>query len=340
MTPVRVAVAGAGNFGRNHLRNLRELPGVELVAAVDTDPDRATAAAEDYGCEALTDLNALRGRVDAAIVAVPTTAHAAAAVPLLEAGIDVLVEKPIAATLADAEKIAEAARGNGRIVQIGHLERFNPAVEALQSMVTLPLFFEVHRMSIFSQRSLDVDVVLDLMVHDLEVILSLVDEMPVEIRAAGLAILSQRVDIANVRLAFANGCVANLTASRVSTERIRKLRIFQPGQYISLDYQKQEAAVFTVGETVEPGSDVPTVAVSETEERRIDLDLLTPRKEEPLRAELQHFVDCVRTRSEPRVGPRSATRALAVALEILDRIKEHLDVVAGTLAAHHGTGRA
>ena len=316
----RVAVIGAGAFGNNHLRVLRDLPQAELVAAVDRDESRARAASAAYGCEALTDPAALKGRIDAAVVAVPTTAHAEVALPLLTAGIDVLVEKPIAPDLATGRKLDETASAHGRILQVGHLERFNPAVEALTSKLTVPLFFEVHRLNLFSPRSLDVDVVLDLMIHDIDVVLSMTRAMPDEIRAAGVAILSKNVDIANVRLAFANGCVANLTASRVSTERVRKLRLFQPNQYISLDYQKQEAAVFTVGDAAGV-------------EREIGFDLLAPAKAEPLKLELESFLESVVTRRPPRVQAADAIRALEVSLAILDRIEEHLELVASTLSS-------
>jgi len=331
MSRIRLAVVGAGAFGRNHLRVLRELDSAELVAAVDSDPGRAAAAAREFGCEALSDYRALAGRVDAAVVAVPTTAHAAVAVPLLEAGIDVLVEKPIAPDLDSAQRMAAAAQSRGRILQVGHLERYNPAVEAVQKILTTPLFFEIHRMSVFSPRSLDVDVVLDLMIHDIDIVLAMTGAMPEEIRAVGLAILSHKVDIANVRLAFANGCVANLTASRVSTEKVRKVRIFQPSQYISLDYQKREAAVFTVGEKGQFPPDAMTAELG-LGDRQIGFDLLTPDKQEPLRAELADFVECVSRRSAPRVLADDAIRALEVSLAILGRIEEHLQLVSRTLS--------
>jgi predicted dehydrogenase len=314
MSRVRVAVIGAGAFGRNHLRVLRGLDGVELAGVADRDPARAEAAAAEFGCPALRDPTG----IDAAIVAIPTTAHAEVTIPLLEAGVDVLVEKPIASDLASARQISDAATRNNRILQVGHLERFNPAVEALTRAVTVPLFFEVHRLNVFSPRSLDVDVVLDLMIHDLDIVLSMTGTMPDEIRAAGLAILTEKVDIANVRLAFANGCVANFTASRVSTERVRKLRLFQPGQYVSLDYQKQEAAIFSVS--------------GEVPDKQIDFELLAPPKAEPLRVELESFIECVRTRRPPRVGAEDGIRALQVSLGILDKIEEHLQIVASTLS--------
>jgi len=235
---------------------------------------------------------------------------------LIEAGIDVLVEKPIAADLASARRLVEAAESRGRVLQVGHLERFNPAVTALTGLVRLPLFFEVHRLSPFTPRSLDVDVVLDLMIHDIDVVLSLVGLMPEEIHAAGISILTPKVDIANVRLAFPNGCVANLTASRVSTERVRKLRLFQPHQYISIDYARQ---------------DVFSLAV--TPDRGISSNPVPVEKDEPLRLELESFFDCVETRAAPRVGGRDACRALEVALAIAARIEEHSRIVAKTLAS-------
>ena len=331
MSRVRVAVVGTGAFGRNHLRVLRELETVELVAAVDSDPGRAGAAAAEFGCQGLSDFRELTGRVDAAVVAVPTIAHAAVAIPLLEAGIDVLVEKPIAPDLESARRMADTAARYGRILQVGHLERYNPAVEAVQKILTTPLFFEIHRMSVFSPRSLDVDVVLDLMIHDIDIVLSMTGAMPEEIRAVGLAILSHKVDIASVRLAFANGCVANLTASRVSTERVRKVRIFQPNQYISLDYQKREAAVFTVGDKDQFPPDAMTAELG-FGDRQIGFDLLSAGKQEPLRAELADFVECVSRRGTPRVIASDAVRALEVSLAILGRIEEHLQLVSRTLS--------
>ena len=224
----------------------------------------------------------LAGQTDAAVVAVPTSAHAEVGCALLEHGIDVLVEKPIAADLASARRLVDTAARHDRILQVGHLERFNPGVAALKKMVSLPLFFEIHRLSLFSPRSLDVDVVLDLMIHDLDIVLDLVGTMPEEIRAAGITILSDKVDIANVRLAFPGGCVANLTASRVSTERVRKLRLFQPHQYVSLDYQKQDAVVFTVSGN-----------------QQIGFQPLAVAKDEPLRLEIEAFLDAVVNRSRP-----------------------------------------
>ncbi len=318
-----MAVVGAGGFGKNHLRVIHEMAGAELVAVVDTDAARAAEAATQYNCQAYTNAADLIGKVDAAIVAVPTIAHAEVGCPLLEAGIDVLMEKPIASDLASAHRLAQAATANGRILQVGHLERFNPAIQALATIITIPLFFEIHRMSVFSPRSLDVDVVLDLMIHDIDVLLTLVGKMPNDIRAAGVAILSQKVDIANVRLAFPGGCVANLTASRVSTERVRKIRLFQPNQYISLDYQRQDCAAFTVGA-----------------DRQIGYRPLPVVKGEPLQLEIAAFLECVRNRTAPLVGAAQAIRALEVSLSILAKIEEHLAVVAESIRNSSATSDA
>jgi predicted dehydrogenase len=317
---IRAAVIGAGAFGANHLRVLKDSPNAELVGVVDTDPARASDAAARFGCRAFSELSEVAGAIDVAIVAVPTSAHAAIGCVLLEQGIDILVEKPIAATSEEAQRLIDTANRNGRVLQVGHLERFNPAILALQDRVTLPLFFEIHRMSLFSPRSLDVDVVLDLMIHDIDVVLALTKLQPEEIRAAGIRILSEKVDIANVRLAFPGGCVANLTASRVSTEKIRKIRLFQPHQYISLDYQRQDAASFTV-----------------QDDGTIGFDSFAIAKDEPLRLEVESFLECVRTRSQPRVSGEEAKHALEVALAILAKIEEHGAVVADTLRRNRAT---
>lgn len=315
----RVAVVGCGAFGKNHLRVAQESTRAELAAAVDLDPDRAASAARDHGCHALTDWRGLAGKVDAAIVATPTTAHAVIAEGLMEAGIDVLVEKPIAATIPEAQRLEEVARLTGRVLQVGHLERFNPAVIALAGVVKLPLFFEIHRLNLFAPRSLDVDVVLDLMIHDVDLVLSMTGRMPEEVRAAGVRILSEKVDIANVRLAFPGGCVANLTASRVSTERVRKLRLFQPHQYISIDYAKQDGVAISVGEN-----------------QQIGFQPLSAPKREPLAAQFDAFLDACEGNRAPAVDAAQATRALTVCLEILARIEEHGDIVKKTLTEYAG----
>ena len=312
---VRLAVAGAGQFGKNHIRIASQSPLVELVAIVDPDPVKLAAADVSDTCLRLRYVNELVGKVDAVIVAAPTSEHEPVGAWLLESGIDVLMEKPIAPTLAAADRLIAAAQARGRILQVGHLERFNPVVLSLEQAVTLPLFFEVHRMSVFSPRSLDVDVVLDLMIHDLDIVLSLARGKLQEIRAAGVSVLSRRVDIANVRLQFTDGCVANLTASRVSIERIRKLRLFQPKQYITLDYAKQEAAEFTVG------------ANQQVSFRRLPV---TP--DEPLKLQFESFIQCVKTRARPKLDGVAARQTLEVALAILDKIEQHAQVVEKTLS--------
>lgn len=308
MRPIRAAVIGAGAFGQNHIRILRQLEGVELAAVVDIDPSRG-----------LPRLESVMGQFDAAIVATPTVTHEDIAGALLESGVDVLIEKPIAASSEAGERLARLAEEKKRILQVGHLERFNPAVLALEKRLTIPLFFEIHRLSVFTPRSLDVDVVLDLMIHDLDLVLSMTGQLPSDISAAGISVLSSRVDIANVRLAFPSGCIANLTASRVSTEKVRKLRLFQPGEYISLDYQRQEALRVAVREN-QSGA-LPQIA----------FDRLPTVAGEPLEAELKAFFAAIRERSEPRVTAFQATEALRVAEAILDKIGEHSNLVAETI---------
>src|SRR5579863_4157078 len=241
-------------FGRNHARVYHQLANegapVRLVGVVDPDTLRADAVAREFGCRSfgsIQQLTTTHSEVQAASVAVPTIHHITTARQLMEAGVDVLIEKPVATSLAEADELIRLAGKHDRIVQAGHLERFNPAVLAALPVITRPMFFEVHRLSVFTPRSLDVDVVLDLMIHDLDVVLSFVNSPVKEIRAVGLPILSGKVDIANVRLEFESGCVGNFTASRVSTERVRKLRFFQPRQYVSLDYGRQDVTIFTVG---------------------------------------------------------------------------------------------
>jgi predicted dehydrogenase len=252
-TLLRVAVAGAGAFGKNHLRVYRELEtagqGVALVAAIEPDAPRAAETADKYAIPVFASVDKLLAadlKLDAATVAVPTVHHHAVASALLDAGIDLLVEKPLAAKLTEADDLIVRAERGKRILQPGHLERFNPAVLAIQPQLRRPMFFESHRLSIFTPRALDVDVVLDLMIHDLDIVLTFADSPVREVRAVGLPILSPKVDIANVRVEFESGCVANFTASRVSTERVRKLRYFEPRQYVSIDYARQDLLVIRV----------------------------------------------------------------------------------------------
>jgi predicted dehydrogenase len=332
VTPLRVAVVGAGAFGRNHLRVYRELAAagmpVELVAVVDADE----AVANGHGVpgfRSVEELLAAGISLDAASVCVPTVHHRAAAEPLLAAGVNLLIEKPLAASLEDADAILTLAKQHGRIFQVGHLERFNPAVTAARGKLNRPMFFEAHRLSIFTPRSLDVDVVLDLMIHDLDIVLSLVDSTVREVRAVGLPVLSRKVDIANVRVEFENGCVANFTASRVSTERVRKLRFFQPQQYLSLDFARQDLLMIDV--TAAAGMDpaqlaaLAALAAQKTGHPSAGLSLRkVPVVEgEPLRLEIEAFLKAVREGSRPVVSGEDGRAALALALEINQAIAEH-----------------
>ncbi len=320
MTKPRIAVVGAGSFGRNHLRVIHQSPHADLAGVLDLDDARARQAAETHGCRVFTSLDQLAANADAAVIATPTVTHSDIGCRLMELGVDVLVEKPIAHEPAAARRLVDDAARLHRVLQIGHLERFNPAIIALESAISQPLFFEIHRMSEFSPRSLDVDVVLDLMIHDLDIVLSLTGSAPEEIRAAGISILSAKVDIANVRLQFPGGCIANFTASRVSTERVRKLRLFQPHEYISLDYSRQDAVRFRVAEGM-----------------KIDFAPLPVAKDEPLRLEIESFIECVSSESQPKRQPRvtgaQGLAALDLAFAILAKIEEHSGLVAGTLDA-------
>jgi predicted dehydrogenase len=320
---VPVAVVGVGVFGRNHARVYKELEqqgeAVRLLGVVDPDLNRADAVAREFGCRGFGSIRQMlttHSEVRAATVASPTQHHFAVARDLMEAGIDVLIEKPIAATLEEADELVKLAAARKRIAQAGHLERFNPAVRATIPLLTQPMFFEVHRLSVFTPRSLDVDVVLDLMIHDLDIVLSFANSPVREVRAVGLPILSGKVDIANVRLELESGCIANFTASRVSTERVRKLRFFQPRQYVSLDYGRQEVLVFTVGQD---GNAAGAPSVNP----QIGVTKPPVAAEEPLHAELKSFLHAVRTRSRPLVPLEDGRRALALALDIVAAIREH-----------------
>lgn len=321
--PISVAVIGVGVFGRNHARVYKELEQqgepVRLLGVVDSDVNRADAVAREFNCKAFGSVHQIittHSELQAASVAVPTVHHASVARDLMKAGIDVLIEKPLATSLAEADELFEIASKHKRIAQAGHLERFNPAVRATIPFLTQPMFFEVHRLSVFTPRSLDVDVVLDLMIHDLDIVLAFAKSPVKEVRAVGLPILSGKVDIANVRLELESGCIANFTASRVSTERVRKLRFFQPQQYVSIDYGRQEVLVFTVGHDG-AGSGTPSV------NPEISVSKPAVASEEPLHAELRSFLQSVRHRSEPVVPLEDGRRALAVALEILSGIRHH-----------------
>ncbi|MGA9641831.1 MAG: Gfo/Idh/MocA family oxidoreductase [Terriglobales bacterium] len=326
-------MVGVGAFGRNHARvyhALQQAGMVRLVGVADCDAARADAVASEFGCEAfgsVEQMMATHGEVQAATVAVPTVRHVEVARALMQAGVDVLIEKPVAATLGEADELIRLASAHGRVAQVGHLERFNPAVRATLPLIHKPMFFEVHRLSVFSPRALDVDVVLDLMIHDLDIVLTFVKSPVKEIRAVGLPILSGKVDIANVRVEFESGCVANFTASRVSTERVRKLRFFQKGQYISIDYGRQDVLVFSV--------DTHSFAKNANEwgtQRDVghpsgnaQIQMAKPEivAEEPLLAEIKAFLQAVRERTGTVVPLEDGRRALELGLEILGEIRRH-----------------
>jgi len=310
-----VAVIGVGSFGRNHARVYQELAaeGAELVAVVDADLERARAIAEAHGGRAFASLDQMleaTPQLKAASVAVPTVAHLSAARQLMERGVDVLIEKPLAVTLAEADELIALSTKLGRVAQVGHLERFNPAVRATWQLLTRPMFFEVHRLSVFTPRSLDVDVVLDLMIHDLDIVLKMAASPVRELRAVGLPVLTGKVDIANVRIEFESGCIANFTASRISTERVRKLRFFQPAQYVSLDYSRRDVFSLSIKPTA---AGTPEIVPFKPE----------VSTEEPLRAELGSFLKAVRERSTPEVTLADGRAALALALEIQQQMAEH-----------------
>jgi predicted dehydrogenase len=328
-----VAVIGVGAFGRNHARVYRQLQqagSVRLVGVVDPDTARADAIAREFGCKAFGSVEQMlttHSEVQAASVAVPTVQHREVARTLMEAGVDVLIEKPVAATLGEADEMLRVALEHKRVAQVGHLERFNPAVRATLPLINRPMFFEVHRLSVFSPRALDVDVVLDLMIHDLDVVLTFVKSGVKEIRAVGLPILSGKVDIANVRIEFESGCVANFTASRVSTERVRKLRFFQAGQYISIDYGRQDVLVFSVGSAA--GSALPFAKDANEwgTQPRVNSQIRMAKPpitaEEPLLAEITAFLQSVRERSRPVVSLEDGRKALELGLAILEEIGRH-----------------
>jgi predicted dehydrogenase len=306
--PIRAAVVGVGHLGRHHARILSSLEGARLVAVVDTAADRAAEAASATGAEALSDFRDLFGRVDAVTVAVPTELHRDVALPFLERGIAVLVEKPMARSLGEADELVGAARTSGAILGVGHTERYNPAVAAVLPLVTSPRFIEVHRLGAFPDRSLDIDVVFDLMIHDLDIILALVRSEVESIEAVGVPVLTSRYDIANARLRFATGCIANVTASRISKERVRKIRFFQPDAYLSIDYAAQEVEGWRLvrRDGGRPG---------------IEGGPLPVERDEPLRREIADFIAAARAKRPPLVDGAAGRRALELATRIAEKME-------------------
>ena len=307
MNPLRVAVIGVGALGKHHARILSALPGASLTAVVDINRTRAEEIAAAHRTRPLFDARQLDGQVDAVTIAVPTESHASIALPFLEAGIPVLVEKPIARTINEADAMITAAAGRGVALAVGHTERFNPAVAAARSVLADPRFIEVHRLGAFPERSLDIDVVFDLMIHDLDIALSLVGAEVETIEAVGVPVLTGRVDIANARLRFANGCIANITASRISRDRVRKIRFFQPSAYVSIDYAAQKLEVWRL---VKGEGPMPAIQGGE----------MPVTNEEPLKRELEDFVQAATARRAPLVTGEQGRRALALAQQITDKM--------------------
>jgi predicted dehydrogenase len=314
---IKVAVVGVGDFGRNHVRVWKELEGIELAGVLDANAERAQKVATEFATVVLNDFDDLASHAQAVSLAVPTADHARIGCELLERGLDVLVEKPIAASLEEADALLAAAKRNGRILQVGHLERFNPAVIAAEKIIRRPLFFEIHRMGVFSPRSLDIDVVYDVMIHDLEILLAFVPGPVADLRAVGIPVLTDKVDIAHARIEFETGAVANLTASRVSTERVRKMRFFQEHEYVSMDFTRQDVLRVQVDP---PAPRTPGAALELPMPR---FETLGAGHQEPLLAELRAFADCVRTRRTPRVDGVVGRRALELADRVMAGILEH-----------------
>jgi predicted dehydrogenase len=305
--PLRVAVVGVGHLGRHHARVLASLEGVSLVGVVDDHAGRASEVASANNTQVIANVADLLGRVDAVSIAVPTEAHASVALPLMAAGIHVLVEKPMTRSVVEADQLLAAAKAAGVVLAVGHIEHFNPAVLAARPHIHEPRFIEVHRLGTFPERSLDIDVVFDLMIHDLGLVLELVGSEVVGIEAVGVPVLTPRVDIANARLKFANGCIANLTASRISREQIRKIRFFQPSTYLSIDYKAQEVEAWRL---VPQDGAMP----------RIDGGKLDVLRDEPLKRELEDFVTAVRDRRPPGVTGAQGRAALVLANDIVSRM--------------------
>lgn len=306
---IPVAVIGVGEHGRNHARHLNEIEGAELVGVFDVRAERSQAVAAELAVRAFQSLEETLEAVRAVSVVIPTTDHAATGRAAFARGVDVLLEKPITRTVEEADELTALAAEKGRILQVGHLERFNPGVAAAKAVTRNPLFFEIHRLGVFSPRSLDVDVVFDLMIHDLDLVLWMVDAPVRDVRAVGLPVLSDKVDIANARVEFENGTVANLTASRVSTERVRKFRYFQPNEYISIDFTRRDVIALSVNHT---GAS-PQIGFRKLDSKPV----------EPLRAELEAFIESVSTRRPPLVGGEEGRKALALAERVMTRIEEH-----------------
>ena len=311
MKQVRVGVIGVGYLGKFHAEKYAGLAEADLVAIVDTDPEKAQEIAGKFNAEAFTDYKDIFGRVDAVSIVVPTSLHHEAAKKFLENGIDVLVEKPMTTTLQEANDLIAAAKAGGRILQVGHLERFNAAMLSLSGIIKKPMFIESHRLAPFKDRGTDVDVILDIMIHDIDIILNIVNAPVSSIHAVGVPVVSnEKNDIANVRLEFATGCVANVTASRISVKEMRKIRIFQQDAYFSIDYAAQQVDVYR---RMDPGGDYDTP--------QIMYDQIDITQGDSLKEEIRSFLKSVQTRSLPEVPGEAGRNALKVALEIVEQIE-------------------
>ncbi len=328
---IRLGVVGTGSMGRNHARIFSEMKDARFTAVLDSREETARDIAEKYGAHPFSELEAFADAVDAVTVATPTVTHFELAKALLERGKHVLVEKPFTETPEQAHELCAIAQERKLVLQVGHIERFNPVMSALESRLTAPRFIEATRLSPYPGRSLDVGVVLDVMIHDLEIILHLVRSPWVQVDAVGVPILSKREDIANVRIRFENGCVANITASRMSQDKVRKIRVFQPDAYLSLDYQKQDGYLLRIAREDEKESTLfgkllgvaaGSTIVTEFAGKRIVREPVPIEKDEPLKLELTSFVECARAGVQPKVTGHQATAALELALEITRRIED------------------
>jgi predicted dehydrogenase len=306
---VRAVVIGVGHLGKHHARIMASLPGISLAGVVDTNRDRAAQIAAQHGTTAFGEVGEIEGPLDLAVIAVPTEHHAAIALPLVEAGVHTLVEKPITQTVAEADLLIAAARRAGVVLAVGHSERFNPAVAAARAHIQDPRFIEVHRLGTMPGRSLDIDVVLDLMIHDLDLILSVVPSEVESVEAVGVPVLTNKVDIANARVRFANGCIANLTASRISRDQVRKIRFFQRERYVSIDTAAREVEMYQLMPQPEG---VPKIGGGK----------LQVPGDEPLQAELEDFVAAVREQRAPAVTGEQGRAALALAVRIVELMRQ------------------
>ena len=310
---IRIGVVGIGHLGNYHLQKYANMESCEIVAASDTQMERAEKAASLFNCEASTDHRQMIGKVDAVSIAVPTGFHHAVARDFLAAGVDVLIEKPLCSTLQEADDLVTLARNKNLILQVGFVERFNPAVMALEKVITRPVFIEVHRLHPFFERGTDVDVILDLMIHDLDLVLKFVNETPIKVEAVGVPILSEKIDISNVRLSFPNGCIANITASRISVKTMQKLRFFGPEGYHAVDTRKRE--ILSIAKVVDTDG-----------KQQIIQNNIEVGSHDPLEEEIRSFVHCIQTRLQPAVSGEEGRKSLALAVDILQKMKTHEDL--------------